>query len=177
VTIEPVLDALHAAGVPHALIGGHALAARGYARFTIDIDLLTTAAEALQAGTWRRIEAAGATVERRTGDDDDPLRGVVHILFADGTDVDVVVARFAWQQAVVDRAELLEVWPGIAIRVPQTSDLILLKLAAGGVLDLRDAAMLLALDRDRLVAAVEARLADVRPRVDAVWQLVKSLEL
>jgi len=43
----------------------------------------------------------------------------------------------------------------------------------GGVLDLRDAAALLALgDRDRLVSQVEAHLSDVRPDVRDVWSQV-----
>lgn len=97
---------LEAAGIRYALIGGHALAARGYPRFTIDIDLLTT---------------------------------------------DV---------AVLDAA-----------------DLILLKLAAGGGLDMRDAAALLATDRDGLKATVESRLAAaaIGPDATACWQQVLAL--
>lgn len=57
-----------------------------------------------------------------------------------------------------------------AAAVPATSDLILLKLAAGDHLDLHDAAALLALgDREHVIADVEARLDDVRPDVRSVW--------
>jgi hypothetical protein len=81
------------------------MAVRGYTRFTVDIDLLTTDARVLNAATW----------------------------------------------AVL----------GVTIAVPTTSDLILLKLAAGGHLDLHDAAALIALaNRARLIADVEARLGD-----------------
>lgn len=41
-TIEPVRRVLDALGASYALIGAHAMAARGYPRFTVDIDLLTT---------------------------------------------------------------------------------------------------------------------------------------
>ena len=59
---------------------------------------------------------------------------------------------------------------GVTIAVPTTSDLILLKLAGGGYLDLHDAAALLALaDRARVIADVEARLRDVRPDVRSLW--------
>lgn len=108
-TIEPVTRALDAAGVAYALIGAHAMAARGYPRFTIE-------------------------------------------------------------QELVARAEPMTVL-GVAIGVPATSDLILLKLAAGGHLDLHDAAALLELEaRGRVVADVEARLDDVRPDVRPRWR-------
>ncbi|HVG83303.1 MAG TPA: hypothetical protein VM820_02255 [Vicinamibacterales bacterium] len=59
---------------------------------------------------------------------------------------------------------------GVTIAVPTTSDLILLKLAGSGHLDLHDAAALLALaDRARVIADVEARLGDVRPDVRSLW--------
>ena len=70
---------------------------------------------------------------------------------------------------MVARAQRMTVL-GVTIAVPTTSDLILLKLAAGGHLDLHDAAALLALaDRARVIADVEARLGDVLPDVRSVW--------
>ena len=165
---------LEAAGIRYALIGGHALAARGYPRFTIDIDLLTTDVAVLDAALWRPLEDAGAEVERRRGDSSDPLAGVVHVLLDDATDVDIVVARERWQADVVARAEVLTIAPGVDLPVPDAADLILLKLAAGGTLDLRDAAALLATNRERLVAIVESRLTDAAPGPEAMacWQQV-----
>jgi hypothetical protein len=130
-TIEPVSRVLDAAEGSYALIGAHAMAVRGYARFTVDIDLLTTDTRVLDAATWIPLVEQGARVDRRRGDDDDPLAGVVHIVLADDTNVDVVVGRWAWEQQVVARAERMTVL-GVTIAVPPTSDLILLKLAAGG---------------------------------------------
>lgn len=168
---------LEAAGIRYALIGGHALAARGYPRFTIDIDLLTTDMAVLDAALWRPLEDAGAGVERRRGDSSDPLAGVVHVLLADATDVDIVVGRERWQADVVARAERLTVAPGVDLPVPDAADLILLKLAAGGGLDMRDAAALLATDRERLMATVESRLAAaaIGPDATACWQQVLAL--
>jgi len=62
-------------------------------------------------------------------------------------------------------------------RVLDAADLVLLKLAAGGVLDRRDAAALLATDREHLIATVEARLATAAIGPDAVacWQQVLAL--
>lgn len=62
------------------------------------------------------------------------------------------------------------------VRVPLASDLILLKLAAGGSIDLRDAAALLAIgDREALTREVEGRLHEVRPA--AAWREVLAIEL
>lgn len=169
-TIEPVTRVLDAAAVHHALIGAHAMAARGYPRFTVDVDLLTTDTRVLDADMWLPLVERGARVDRRRGDHDDPLAGVVRIVLRDETNVDVVVGRWAWQQQLITRAEAMTVL-GVTIAVPGTSDLILLKLAAGGYLDLHDAAALLALgDRERVIADVESRLADVQPDVRTLWR-------
>ena len=56
-------------------------------------------------------------------------------------------------------------------------DLILLELAAGGILDLRDVAKLLQIgDRDALVREVEARIGDVYPDTRAVWRQVLTTD-
>jgi hypothetical protein len=92
-----------------------------------------------------------------------PLAGVVHIQLADGSEIDVILATWQWAAGVIERAEPMRI-AGIDVRVPRTSDLILLKLAAGGYLDLRNAAALLATgDRDVLVREVDvAQTAGLR---------------
>lgn len=171
--LEPIRRILDALGVRYALIGGHALAARGYPRFTVDIDLLTTDRRVLEPQVWAALIDLGAVVDARRGDDDDPLAGVVHVLLRDGTDVDVIVGRWAWERQVIERATPLTVAPGVEIPVPTASDLILLKLAAGGFGDLQDVAALLASgDRISLVAEVEARIDDVRPDVRTAWRVL-----
>jgi hypothetical protein len=168
--VEPVVRVLQSIGAPHALIGGHAMAVRGYPRFTIDVDLLTSDARVLDPAMWAGLESAGASIDVRRGDTDDPLAGVVHILLADGTDVDLVVAKWTWESEVIDRAEPMSV-AGISIPVPRTGDLVLLKLAAGGFIDLQDAAALLALDGAQdVVRDVETHIDQVRPDVRLLWR-------
>ena len=87
-TIEPVRRVLEAIGAPYALIGAHAMAARGYPRFTVDVDLLTTDSRVLDRATWAGLERDGAVVDARTGDVDDPLGGVVHVCRDEDFDVD-----------------------------------------------------------------------------------------
>ena len=172
--VEPVVHALQSIGAPHALIGGHAMAARGYPRFTIDVDLLTSDNRVLAADTWAGLERDGAEIDIRRGDDEDPLGGVVHLLLADGTDVDLVLAKWKWEADLIDRAEPMSIG-GVSIRVPRTGDLILLKLAAGGFIDLQDAKALLSLgDVDTVIRDVEAHIAEVRPDVRALWRDLRA---
>jgi hypothetical protein len=167
--VEPVVRVLQSLGAPHALIGGHALAARGYPRFTIDVDLLTSDGRVLDNSTWVALEREGAAIDIRRGDAEDPLAGVVHILLSDGTDIDLVVAKWKWESDVIERAESISV-AGVSIRVPRTGDLILLKLAAGGFIDLQDAAALLSLsDRETVIRDVEVYIDAVRPDVRPLW--------
>lgn len=172
--VEPVLRVLQSLGAPFALIGAHAMAARGYPRFTVDVDLLTTDERVLTPRTWAGLTQAGAIVEPRRGDADDPLGGVVHILLADGTDIDLVLAKWTWEAGIIDRSEPMSIG-GVNIRVPRTSDLILLKLAAGGYADLQDAAALLAMGNpETLVRDVETHIDAVRPDVRPLWGDLRS---
>lgn len=168
-TVAPVLGVLDATGARYALIGAHAMAVRGYPRFTADLDLLTTDRRVLDVSLWADLQRDGAIVDPRVGDADDPLAGVVHIQLADATDIDVVVGRWAWESRLVERAEPLPLL-GAVVPVPHAGDLILLKLAAGGYLDRQDAAALLATgDRQALIRHIDAHIGDVRPDVRAAW--------
>lgn len=101
---------------------------------------------------------------------------MTRIELPDSLPVDVIVARWKWQEAVVDRAESVTIG-SIRLPVPVASDLILLKLTAGGGLDLRDAAALPAAgDRQALMVEVERRLPEVRPDVDDAWRQVLAIE-
>ena len=174
--IDPVLRVLDEIEAPYALVGAHAVAVRGYVRFTLDIDLLTSSRDVLEESPWRDLMAAGATISRRRADEEDPLGGVVRILLPDSTDVDIIVARWQWEAEVIRRAETMSIG-STRLPVPLASDLILLKLAAGGMLDLRDAAALLAVgDRPALIQEVESRIVDVRPDVTDTWRQVLAIE-
>lgn len=153
-SLEVVARLLDGAGVRYALIGAVALAARGASRSTVDLDLLTVESRVLSDDFWRTATEEGLAVEVRKGDVDDPLRGVVRIKGAEP--VDVVVAKYRWQSDVVDRAEPVQV-RGVTIRIPTTTDLVLLKLFAGGSRDLGDIRNVFALgDRQQLLSRVDA---------------------
>lgn len=164
--LERVLALLAERDVPHAIIGAAALAARGVARSTYDIDLLTTDRAVLVPSFWDALRDAGVAVETRTGDRDDPLAGVVRIEAAGERPVDVIVGRHAWQARALTRAE----HPPGGPPVVAARDLILLKLYAGGTQDLWDVRELLQLPgAGTLVAEVEEDLAGLPGDMRARW--------
>lgn len=159
-------------GAHYALIGGRAVAARGYPRMTLDYDFLTSDSRILEPEIWRTFENEGVLVDRRRGEFDDPIAGVVHLTFMDGVEVDVLLAKWKWEAEILERAEPLDL-AGALVPVPITSDLILLKLAAGGPIDLQDVISLVTMDRERLEREVDEKVHRVLPDVSATWQFVK----
>ena len=161
--------ALEARNSPFAIIGAAALAIRGVARTTFDIDLLSTDRSVLDPAVWADVEGGGARVDVRKGDSDDPLAGVVRFDAEEARPIDLVVGKHRWQQAIVERAPLEDVFVA-RMRVAEVPDLILLKLDAGGTQDVWDIHQLLAIgDRDLAVAAVIERLADLPEPARALW--------
>ena len=156
-----VVSKLEKMGAPCALIGGVALAFHGIDRATEDIDLLSTEPSVLNASVWADLRSEGIDVGVREGDHDDPLRGVVRI---DSTEViDIVVPRGRWQDDVLAR-RLERVILGERIPVVDAADLILLKIDAGGLIDLIDIELLLRHDPS-LRAVVETRLEHLPRRM------------
>jgi len=172
--LESVAAALDALGAPFALIGGRAVIARGYIRATLDYDFLTSDRRVLDAASWTTLAAAGIGVDCRRGAFDDPIAGVTRLTFPGGEQADVLLAKWRWEAAVIERAEPVMV-EGRTIRVPRTGDLILLKLAAGGVIDLQDATILLRHgNREELIADVERYVADLDRDAHAAWVRVRA---
>jgi hypothetical protein len=170
--IESISRVLESIAAPYALIGGRAVGLRGHPRMTLDYDFLTTDPRVLQSEIWASLAERGATIEARKGDADDPLGGVVHIKFRDGAEAEVILAKWKWQKGVINRAEPLDVG-GVTIPVPRTSDLILLKLTAGGYVDLQDVHVLLRIgDRDQITGDVERYLGDLSPDARQAWQQI-----
>ena len=62
VRVQAILDQNR---IQYALIGGMAVAARGYPRFTIDFDFLTTDRRVLQATLWDELRNSGIGVDVR----------------------------------------------------------------------------------------------------------------
>jgi hypothetical protein len=164
--LDRVCVVLDAAQIPHALIGAAALAARGVARSTYDIDLLTADVRVLAAATWEPLRKGGAGVDIQRGDLDDPLGGVVRITAAGQRPIDVVLGKGRWQARSLERADRLPDGPPVVA----ARDLVLLKLYAGGTQDLWDVrALLESPDSAGLIAQVDEDLVDLPADMRARW--------
>jgi len=154
------------------LIGAGALAARGVARSTFDLDLLTTDRRALASTTWDTLRGSTA-VDIELGDDSDPLAGVVRFGVAGERPIDLIVGRQAWQREVIERADRLTVG-GLALPVARAADLVLLKLYAGGPQDAWDVQQLAAAGGTSLAEEVEFGLSDLPPDARELWTRLRG---
>jgi hypothetical protein len=132
----------------YALVGGFAVSAWGVARATQDIDL----AVALGTSEPKALAAyLGATYEQ--GDTDDPLRGVFRLLLKiEGVEVPVqlIVLRPKWADELFQGVETVKVL-GCAVPVVNWQSLVLMKLYAGGPVDLQDARSIIAVQKPNTV--------------------------
>ena len=170
--LRAVIEALENLGVRHALIGAGAMATCGVSRSTGDIDLLTTDSVVFEESSWNGLRGSGASIDIRRGDYDDPLAGVIRISSERELPVDLVVGKFQWQQEIVERASRLVVGPAddsVELAVARASDLILLKLYAGGLQDLWDIRQLLANDPS-LEAEVQTLVGQLPEESLRLWR-------
>lgn len=165
--LERVARLLTDQAVPHALIGAAALAVRGIARSTFDIDLLATDRRVLDARLWAPLASDGIEVDVRRGDADDPLAGVVRLSSPGDRPVDIVVGRYEWQARAIAHAEQTGEGPPVVT----AADLVLLKLYAGGSQDLWDVRELLRQPAvGSLSAQVDAALEGLPPTMRDAWK-------
>jgi hypothetical protein len=163
--------------VRFALIGGLAVSAWGRVRATQDIDILADSIPSpLQEQSLRNHlgavwEARGCIVEWRVGMSDDPIPLLLHLVLPPPARaaVDVLWAWKAWQREALTRVCTVRV-ARTTVAVLHPEDLILMKLEAGGPLDLLDVESILLtnppeLYRERLIkAATKLRVRTVLNR-------------
>jgi len=173
-----ILEILDKRGVRCALIGAGAMAAHGVARSTADLDFWVMDTEVLSRKFWLQSEEQLAPIDLRDGRSDphDPLAGVVRFgdEWADDPDVvDLVVGHGStWGTQIHQRA--IEVtFRGMQLSVASAADLILLKLYAGGPMDLRDIDTLL-LFRPALGAEVDALMTALPPLFHRLWSSYRA---
>lgn len=127
-------DDLRDLGIEHALVGGMAVSVRTEPRFTRDVDLVVVVAgddeaealvRTLAGRGWRAVETVEQDVVQRFatarlttgGHGAEPV-------------VDLLFASSGIEADIVERAEFLEVLPGLELPVATTADLVVLKLLA-----------------------------------------------
>ena len=164
----------------YALIGGMAVATRGFPRATKDIDFFIAADEGyFRKEVAKKLETKGYSVEIYKGDFNDPLRGLIRILDKDNTSlIDLILAHREWQEEIINFAEEI-ILGDISVPIARAEDLVVLKLKAGSPRDLLDAEELVKiisfsgrLDKSRLLSL--AKKAKVDKKLE---QLLFSLHL
>jgi hypothetical protein len=136
-TAEHIVAFLDRRGVASALIGAVALAARGYARSTEDVDLAVGIEPAQLAAIARDLEAEGYSVDLSLPDPADPLGGVVRVSGVGLGRVEIVNFSNPPGGGFPELAELVvrDATPyreGSALLVATVPHLVLSKLYAGG---------------------------------------------
>jgi len=166
-TVRQILDDHH---IRYILIGAHAAAVYGVIRATRDVDLLTVDRSVLTNEMWA---ATGAGVTVLKGDASDPLAGTVRLV-KENEQVDVVVGKWKFEQAIIDRSEPRAI-DDHTILVPRPADFVLLKLAAGGPQDVWDIHELMQhFDKTKLIAEVDAHIGELPTDAIALWDRVRA---
>ena len=153
----------------YALVGGFAVSVWGVSRATQDIDL----AVALGVSEPQALAAyLGADYE--AGEPDDPLSGVFRlILKSEEQDVPVqlIVLRPKWANEVFRDVETVKVL-GCAVPVVKWQSLVLMKLYAGGPVDIQDARSILAVRKpnsaDQATLIAQAEVLELAQEVRAL---------
>jgi hypothetical protein len=160
---EKVAALLASQGVDCLVIGAVALAAHGYPRATEDVDLAIAIAPRSLQGLARALEQAGAAVEVRMPDADDPLGGVIDVRWPGAQLVQVI--NFDNSPAggfprLVARALPRSLVVGEGLRVADAGSLVAFKLYAGGRQSTMD--ILELLDRNAVdIAELRATCSDL----------------
>ena len=155
-TLQAGWQALGTCGAERAVIGGLALSAWNHARYTRDADVLIAIDRGRIDELVQSLTAAGFHPRHQP-----PLRwidgqGIIQFLFQpEGAlmpfQFDVLLAGSDFHREAVARAVDRRLPGGrLPVRVVQPDDLIVIKLLAGRIIDLADAAMVLRENRDAI---------------------------
>ncbi|MGO9274302.1 MAG: hypothetical protein ACLQOO_29385 [Terriglobia bacterium] len=162
--LRKVVTALDSLGIPHALIGGLAVAARGAFRATKDVDLIVDRPVQEGPALERSLKDSGFDAAFHRGAADDPVAGVLRLAVpVAGAEVkcDLLFPSLGWQTRAVRNATSVDLG-GFIVRVAEPADLFLLKLYAAGPQDLIDAAQLLELQSPAERARWKAAAKQIR---------------
>jgi hypothetical protein len=135
---KDMLQALADEKVEFLLVGAYALAAHGYPRATIDIDIWVMPSPDNAAAVLRAVRRFGAPLHDLTKSELEK-EGTVFQIGVAPRRIDIITAAsgLTFDQAS-SRATTVEI-EGIAVRIPSIADLILNKRASGRTKDLADA--------------------------------------
>lgn len=135
-------ERLEAANIPSALIGGLAVGAWGDPRLTRDIDLKIL----LHRNERKRLLTLLEDDYRPLHADPDGAilqNGIVFVLSPNGKRIDIALADTSFDEELVARAQMVEILPGLKVRVCSAEDLIVLKIIAIRPKDQQDVATII----------------------------------
>lgn len=150
--LEKLFRVLNALDIPYILIGGYAAAAWGYIRATKDTDFLAGISFDRIDRVIEDLKGQGFSVEYRSGDIEDPVRGLIKLRFPAVGETEFIELLLGIKKMPPDvylRAKKLH-FAGMEIPVISPEDLIVLKLIAGSPLDISDAQNIYEIVKDQL---------------------------
>ena len=138
---KEMLQALSAEKVKFLLIGAYALAAHGYPRATMDIDIWIMPSPENAAAVMRALKRFGAPL-RELSVSDFQTEGVIFQIGVAPRRIDIITAvdGLTFEDSFA-HAAVVEI-EGLEIHIPSVPDLIINKRASGRTKDLADAEML-----------------------------------
>ena len=132
-----MLRALSAEGVRYLLVGAYALAAHGYPRATMDIDIWIMPSPENADAVLRAIGRFGAPLHELSRDDL-VTEGTVFQIGVAPRRIDIITSASGLQfEEAFERSLAVEI-EGIEVRIPSVEDLIANKRASGRTKDLAD---------------------------------------
>lgn len=138
--------------VPFVLIGAFALAVWGVIRATKDIDFLADISQDKMNLIEQRFKKAGFITKFTKGDLNDPIAGVLKIIYKLNKKeevIDIILGIKGAPKDVYKRAKNIVIM-GNEIPVVSPEDLVVLKLFANSPLDIEDARKIISILNDRI---------------------------
>lgn len=127
-SVAALQERLEKAGLPSVVIGGLAVGAWGGPRLTRDADLKVLAHREDRARLLRLLD----DFTPLNADPEEAFRrhGIAFFLDPSGTRIDVMLAETSFDESAMGRARLVELHPGLAVRLSSAEDLIVYKMVS-----------------------------------------------
>lgn len=141
--------------ISYTLIGGYAVAVWGFIRATKDVDFLADIPFSKIQDVLNELKSHEFIVEYSAGDIEDPVSGVIRLRFpvegaaGDEESIELLLGIKKMPVDIYLRSEKVDLM-GVEIPVVSPEDLIVLKLLAGGPVDLQDARSIYKIVKERL---------------------------
>lgn len=163
-----VVRLLESLGIAYCLVGGYAVAVHGVPRHTVDLDLMVELSDEQLARLLEELQKRNIRYVYRRSSLCDPVGDVVSLEL----ELPIQLIRAKWKHESSAVAHAVEVaYHGARIRVATAEDLIILKLRAGGPLDLYDVENILATKGDSL----NYNRLEALARENRVWRKLAAL--